>query len=476
MMNGGNERGPSQSVERIHVPKPYEREGSPEMERAKRYWRERLTGEQRIKEPQHPACKLGIVVPVFNEDVRRLAQQLDSLRAQKDIHPDQFEVLYVVNNDRDDGSVRALDIRAKNLHTATYLQQNQGMYVHVIDKSSPGNTIANCNVGRARNRGVAEAGVRFYEQEKNGILLQTDADTWFEDPHHLAKVCQAFEEDEEIIGLAGGLIFEWDPDAAQTERRADLQQKLKRFFRLRQYTDLRDFLLKPGVVRYAQGTRFSGAHVITRSLELAMVGGIDDTPKSGSSNFGLRLEGFAQQHGQKVLGKRTELRLVTALRESDRTGSSFKRLFDEIDRDADKAVRDVTPDEELPTFRFRFYGEFKAAFEREDMDAVRQLITLKSGRLLIDEARFLELTDHVRTGRIKRFRELLAECNKAYTGKKTLLETLYEDASVPTVELTDEYIEKVRGMVAARPDGPDFLQRMDAYYEAIQIKEAHRVE
>ena len=31
-------------------------------------------------------------------------------------------------------------------------------------------------------------------------------------------------------------------------------------------------------------------------------------------------------------------------------------------------------------------------------------------------------------------------------------------------------------MVAARPDGPDFLQRMDAYYEAIRIKEADRVE
>lgn len=209
---------------------------------------------------------------------------------------------------------------------------------------------------------------------------------------------------------------------------------------------------------------------MSRSLESAMVGGVVDTPRSGSSNFGLKLEDFAQSHGQKVVGKRRELIATTALRESDRTASSFKYLFDRVDRDLDQRVRNDVPDESLPLFRKKFYGQFRLAFEAHDRAALRALITLGSGEMLLEEKVFQQIMDGKR-GNTKHFRDMLTEFNKAYTGKKTLLERLYEEKSSSFVELTPAYLEKLREEVRARPDGEDFIDRMDTYYRDIRIKE-----
>ena len=455
----------------VRILKPYEAEDAPEMMRAKAYWRERLQGEDRIETPMHPDCKLSIVVPVFNEDVRRLARQLASFRAQTNIKPTEFEIIYVINNDEDDGSERALAIRAKNIHTTSYLRQDHGLVVHVIDKSSPGKTIPKCNVGKARNRGVAEAGVRFYEQGKNGILFQTDADTWLENPEHLISVCELFESDATVIGASGGVIFQWDPDTKDKTKRADLEAKIERFFRLRQYYDMRDFLLKPGVIRYPQGKRFSGANVMSRSLELAMVGGIDDAPKSGSSNFGLRLEEFASLYDQQVVDRRQQLKTVTALRESDRTGSSFKNYFDRIETNQDLRVPDVfSLQEDLPTFRERFYTNFHDAFEARDANALKSLLSIPTGQLLISEQDFEQLWNEVIGKRtIRRFRDFLRACNRTYRGKKTILEILYEQRPVKLVDLDSSYLQNLRYEVANHRDGTDLLRRMDEYYAQIRF-------
>lgn len=472
MMNGGDERGPSQTAERIRVPKPYEVEGSPEMERAKRYWRERLAGEQRIKEPQHPACKLGIVVPVFNEDVRRLAQQLDSLRAQKDIHPDQFEVLYVVNNDRDDGSRRALDIRAKNLHVAGYLEQDQKMHVHVIDKSSPGNTIADCNVGRARNRGVAEAGVRFYEQGKNGILLQTDADTWFEDPYHLAKICAEFDKDPLAIGMAGGVLYEWDPDERDPGERKKLFEKFERMKVYKRYKAMAAFLngsIKQGPDLDSR-PRFSGCHMLSRSLETAMVGGLRDDNQGEDPALSDGLLEFASSYGQRVLSRRRELKVVTAFRESDRTKASFMGIFKELKTRDFFSVPDALPDVQLPEFRHIFYGKIKAAYKQKDLQTIRALLTNSREQLLVPEEMLQTVESGLHSKAFTNFRDMLSFLYKAYTGKKTLLEALYEDA-YPPVELTTEYLDRVRQRVESRPGGREFLGQLEDFYSSIRIPE-----
>lgn len=469
-MNGGNERGPFQQAERVRVPKPYEAEGSPEMERAKRYWRERLTGEHRIQEPQHPACKLGIVVPVFNEDVRRLAQQLDSLRAQKDIHPNQFEVLYVVNNDRDDSSLRALDIRAKNLQAASYLERDQKMSIHVIDKSSPGNTIDDCNVGRARNRGVAEAGVRFYEQGKNGILLQTDADTWFEDPYHLAKICSDFEQDPLVIGMAGGVTYEWDPDERDPHERKKLHEKFDRIKLYKRYKAMVSFLngsIRPGT-EIDTRVRFNGCHMMSRSLETAMVGGLKDENQGEDPALSDALLGFASSHGQRVIGRRRELKAITAFRESDRTKASFKGLFEDLKRTETLFVQDASLDTQLSEFRREFYAKVKEAYKQRDAQTIRTLMTSAQGKLLVPEDALRSAEQGMHTKEFAGFRDMLRFFYKAYKGNKTLLEALYDSAH-PPVELTTDYLDRVRQKVEQRPGGVEFVRQLEDYYFSIRI-------
>lgn len=462
---------PNPTVERqVRVLKPYEAEDAPEMMRAKTYWRERLHGEDRIETPMHPDCKLSIVVPVFNEDVRRLSRQLISFHKQTAIKPTEFEIVYVINNDEDDGTERALKIRAKNIHAAAYLRQDHGMAVHVIDKSSPGMTIASCNVGKARNRGVAEAGVRFYEQGKNGILLQTDADTWFEDPRHLAKICQAMEGDPRIIGIAGGLNYEWDPDAEDPTERQLLMSKLAEFKRLKQFKLLREFIAgrKPDERPRFSDKRFTGAHMISRSLEVAMIGGLKDLDHGSDPLFGRALYGFADTHGQEILSLRQALYVTTALRESDRTGASFKKIFDQLDVGKYVAVPDIRPEAGMETFRHGLYGRVKGAFMRRDERDLRTAISNRAGESLIPDEALSNLLTRMKRNEFKRFTELMTAFNKAYTGKKTLVEMLYED-QLQMIGLTPEYLDELKHLARTRPGGDAFVRQMEAHYSGIRL-------
>jgi hypothetical protein len=102
-----------ESAERVPALKAYEAEDSPEMACAKAYWRKRLQGERRIETPLDPDCKITVIVSARGEDVARFAKQVASLKAQRGIKPSEFEVVYVINNGIDDGSVKYLETRAK---------------------------------------------------------------------------------------------------------------------------------------------------------------------------------------------------------------------------------------------------------------------------------------------------------------------------------------------------------------------------
>lgn len=302
---------------------------SEKISQAEQYWQEKLQNEERIGTPQLQECKCAIVVPVYNEDVRRIQKQLDSLLSQS-INPEEFEVIYVVNNDVADSDTITKNVRANNKLVIDYIHSLEGVSVFVIDKSSSGSEIIDCNVGKARNRGVAEASLRFYENGKNGIIIQTDADTYFEDERHLEKVFAAFNQSPEVVGIAGGLVFEFNPDSQNQEEREALSLKINRLLQMKIWKEFQAFLT--GDHNFTtKDNNFSGAHMLSRSFETAVIGGLADDDYGEDSQFGIDLTQYANCNQAKVIGMKDDIKVITALRDSDRTPASFKTTLDAID-------------------------------------------------------------------------------------------------------------------------------------------------
>ena len=58
------------------------KEGLTELERAKKYWDEALSLENKIEVRQNVQCKICIVVPIFNERLERIKKQIESIKNQ----------------------------------------------------------------------------------------------------------------------------------------------------------------------------------------------------------------------------------------------------------------------------------------------------------------------------------------------------------------------------------------------------------
>lgn len=317
------------------------RESSPERLVAERYWRERLAGETLIKTPMDPRCEIGIVVPVYREDISRLEKQIASLQRQKKIPLEALEVMYVVNNNVANGSGRSrADIEA-NARAMAFLRGQRALRIHVVDKSSRGNEIPGCNVGKARNRGLAEMTYRFHGLGKNGIVLQTDADTWLEDEVHLFRLKTYMDTNPAVIGLAGGVIFSWSPDAKDPSERALLLKKQKKLTLRKTYDRMSEYIRLHGNLPVKREVAFCGAHMVSRSEESAQIGGLPDLDAYEDRQFGVDLSTFAERHGKRVVGAKDEFQLITAIRESDRTTASFGSFFNSVEADRFELVPDV---------------------------------------------------------------------------------------------------------------------------------------
>ena len=188
----------------------------------------RLKNEKLIEIPQKPECEIVVAVPVYNESVKRIFEQVKSLMNQT-YEPDKYEVIYIINNgsaeeqENDEGYKRIIETNKKILDLPLWKNSNsdniafspleeqdfiknarEKLNLFVVDKSTLGNEITNCNVGRARNRVLAEATQRFLNNNKNGIILHTDADSIFNNPNHLEIVDKTFKDDPSAIAIAGG--------------------------------------------------------------------------------------------------------------------------------------------------------------------------------------------------------------------------------------------------------------------------------
>ncbi len=350
-------------------------------QKAREFFIETLPGEQLIEIPQNPNCEVAVVVPVYTETSERILAQILSLTKQREIGKENFEALYVINNGEDNGSeefqsVRRLNQQILNLpiwknREADYtgctpeqqtlfeeLRENFNLFA--IDKSSPDNAIASCTVGKARGRGVAEASRRFFDNQKNGVLVQTDADARFEDQDYLKKAINAFQEDPSIIGIAGDILYEFSPDEETELTSEQVREKwielvlLKTAKRLSQFTDKLDNEIQTGGDSH-DDIAFSGANMITKSYETAVAGGISDQESGEDTEFSQRLNQFAQERGKRVTTMPDSLKVVTALRESGRTPVRLKTFYgitlsgDPLVEDPDVRQRTFVPLRELYT-------------------------------------------------------------------------------------------------------------------------------
>lgn len=69
-----------------------------DLEKINEFVDNRLKNEKLIAIPQKPDCEIIVAIPVYNEDSRRILEQIKSLSSQT-YAPDKYEVIYVINND-----------------------------------------------------------------------------------------------------------------------------------------------------------------------------------------------------------------------------------------------------------------------------------------------------------------------------------------------------------------------------------------
>ncbi|MFA7308936.1 MAG: glycosyltransferase family A protein [Patescibacteria group bacterium] len=347
-------------------------------ERALDFFENELTGEKLIPTPQKKECEIACVVPVYNEDKERVIKQLESFIGQKNISKDQFEAIYIINNDpnspdevkRKNKEILGLPIwRNRQANEDGLDEETKNKYADIrehlnlfaIDKSTEGNATPDNNVGRARNRGLAEASYRFYNQDKNGIVFQTDADSYLEDPEFFSNIIKEFKNTPDAIGIVGGLEHAIDFDEKDPVKLAELRKKLDIFALERKYTSLRKFKDKlddnqEERLKIPQNeenenamlikTPYSGANMISRSLESAVVQGFPDISAGEDPAFSERLYKLTESRNKIMIDRKEEkdkekqFNVTTVMRESDRTPSGFGRIFENIKLDEAIPVKD----------------------------------------------------------------------------------------------------------------------------------------
>jgi len=317
--------------------------------KAERFWSEQLTGEDLISIPQNPDCQISVVIPAYKEDMSTILRQLGSIKHQRGIKPEQFEVIYVVNNSPNPSTeVRnankailglpfwknqseGFDDSGLSEEEKELVQELKGLNLFVVDKSSSGHEIEDCNVAKARNRGIAEATKRFNDNtEKNGIVLQTDADTNYTDPDFFNKIITKFQTDPQIIAMAGGIKVSFISDEQDQTKQEILKNKLQNLIDYRYWLSLQDILSeRPWGL---DDQIMSPANMITRSFETAVVGGVtsdDDTV------LGDRLRKYANDHNLKYSydGAKEDLQVETTIRETGGLTTSLEANIPLVDRD-----------------------------------------------------------------------------------------------------------------------------------------------
>jgi glycosyltransferase involved in cell wall biosynthesis len=292
-----------------------------------------LAGQELITVPQSSDCELTVVTPAYNESPRRLITQLLSLLRQD--WSDRIESIVVVNNGPDDGTPEwraAFERNQEVLRLPIFRntsggmtgdsvtqQIREGLAVYAIDLSSPGRWTPGNNVGRARQRGLAEAAWRFAQRGRNGVIVHTDCDCRYDDNSFVERVLWLFKFYPDLVCIAGDYSNELvtdDPEAPH-----GLPDLVRQYKLICRYRGLYDAITK-GITTGKRRIMTLGRCIIHRAFEGIAVGGFPPANLAEDVVFGEALEQYATKHGLRFEdGRRWSLGPISALRLSTRTGN-----------------------------------------------------------------------------------------------------------------------------------------------------------
>jgi hypothetical protein len=328
---------------------------APDRERVTAFVAEHLGADEPVPVRQHPDCALTVVVPLLREDPLVVLRQLESI-CEQDVDKRKIEVLYVVNNGREDNAEQYLADLAANqrvLALPVFANRrvddtgwapeivgrcdriNRRLTVLAIDKSTSGHEIPDNNIGRSRNRGLAEAVSRFGATGGNGIVFFTDADTWLTDPTHLSKAITLFHDRPEVVAVAGlwkyvvnaSEVMPDVADAAGTVRRYLLERIFRSYIAFLGAADPEQFLDEYDPFR---NYLFVGRQIVVRANEAAFAGGFGALHLGEDLILGERMRDYAIYHRRKVLGPRFLPPIMTEMRRSNRTANDALSHVDDL--------------------------------------------------------------------------------------------------------------------------------------------------
>jgi hypothetical protein len=229
-------------------------------------------------------CILSIVIPVFDEHVARIRAQVNAFNEQT-LRPEQFELVYVVNNGK--RSETAQDVLKKNDAVLAYLKKAKSKNrIIILDRSSAGHELAVGNVGHARNVGVNVVARRYLLQNRDGILLQSDADTLPVKKTFLSTMVKSYAKTG-CIGASGGVRFVLSMDSTDAKDRHFFKTHLTQFNMYARWSYLIRALHSTNPRIAVTPTRFSGANMSSLAIAAVCAGGVPPLPRAVDLIFGL---------------------------------------------------------------------------------------------------------------------------------------------------------------------------------------------
>lgn len=356
-----------------------------------------------------------------------------------------------------------------SLEEQDIMKQAKKLNLFVIDKSTSGNEIKDCNVGKARNRVLAESVKRFLKNNKNGVVLHTDADSTFDDQKHLEIVAKTFEEKRDAIAIAGGVKYKLNLDNTLNKKTVEIEKHLRKVEILKRIKIITDYL-NDSLEKFKDSKiRFSGPHMIARAYESAIIGGFDDANRAEDVNFGKSLENYATKNGKQILGMRESLVMSTSLRESTRTESSFGHFLKD-----DFSYKETMIDYPFPHISKNEFEEkiisYVKSGEIKKYEKLKDLFTDADNNLLIKNSALVEIENILQNNDIKNAHHpLVAKWLMDNIGVvEDWVSVLYKK-KYPKVIANKDLYNKLVIEISKNPGGLELIKNLNASFGEVAL-------
>lgn len=430
-----------------------------DIEKAQNYWKKVFSLHHRQLPGLSLDCRVSVVIPVYGENIDRLQTQIDSFSRQT-LSRKKTEFIYVVNNDLPKDTSIWREAYQLNQKVISFLRKKHPITIHVIDRSSSGLEIEDCNVAKARNIGIAEASVRYFEQNRDGILFQTDADVYLRNKQHFRFIQSDFIKYPRAFGAAGGVIYEFSIDDSKFLKGKDPYHFYRDVVMHFRWHSLLYAFRHPHPTPPVFPTFFSGAHMISRAIASACIGGVLPVQVAEDVSFGVRLEAFARDHDGCVLPRREEWYVITALRESSRTGVSFGDVFNNILKEGGVYAPEFT----IPSFQEFAEQKIAEILSVRSLFEVRKIIRDSSSPFLYSDAVVEDMWEALRSTRKSLAYEayLLWRQKKEHVDHKILGHIFAQE--YPPKKVTLSRLRQLKNVVYQDPEKRAYVENVKKHW------------